>query len=285
MLGPSGCGKSTLLRIIAGLETSTSGELYFYDQEMTKINVEDRGIGFVFQNYALFPTMTVAENIAFGMKLKKLPEAEVNERVNELLAMMNLEALKDKKPRYLSGGQKQRVAIARVLAIKPKILLLDEPLTALDAQLKEYLRLELHKLLRDFGITSIYVTHDQMEAMAIADRMAIMNKGVIEQLGTPQEIYRTPASDFVADLSGLENGQKVSVFLRPEDLKPAEDSSADSLRFPIRLEQKIFMGSYYLANAKLEGRDFVFELPNYSEKMQGETIEMAIEPEKIIVLP
>ena len=314
MLGPSGCGKSTLLRIIAGLETSTSGELYFYDQEMTKINVEDRGIGFVFQNYALFPTMTVAENIAFGMKLKKLPEAEVNERVNELLAMMNLEALKDKKPRYLSGGQQQRVAIARVLAIKPKILLLDEPLTALDAQLKEYLRLELHRLLRDFGITSIYVTHDQMEAMAIADRMAIMNKGVIEQLGTPQEIYRTPASDFVAefigkinrlngavkenqvdtvigalplpaDLSGLENDQKVSVFLRPEDLKPAEDSSADSLRFPIRLEQKIFMGSYYLANAKLEGRDFVFELPNYSEKMQGETIEMAIEPEKIIVLP
>lgn len=285
MLGPSGCGKSTLLRIIAGLETSTSGELYFYDQEMTKINVEDRGIGFVFQNYALFPTMTVAENIAFGMKLKKLPEAEVNERVNELLAMMNLEALKDKKPRYLSGGQQQRVAIARVLAIKPKILLLDEPLTALDAQLKEYLRLELHRLLRDFGITSIYVTHDQMEAMAIADRMAIMNKGVIEQLGTPQEIYRTAAGDFVADLSGLENGQKVSVFLRPEDLKPAEDSSADSLRFPIRLEQKIFMGSYYLANAKLEGRDFVFELPNYSEKMQGETIEMAIEPEKIIVLP
>ena len=161
LLGSSGCGKFTLLRTIGGLEKKTSGEIYFYDQEITSVPVEKRNVGFVFQNYALFPTMTIRQNIAFGLKLRKMPKEQIDQKVQQLLDMMDLNPYADKKPGQLSGGQQQRVAIARVLAIEPKVLLMDEPLTALDAKLKEYLRIELGKQLRQFGITTIYVTHDQ----------------------------------------------------------------------------------------------------------------------------
>ena len=205
LLGSSGCGKSTLLRTIGGLEKKTSGEIYFYDQEISSVPVEKRNVGFVFQNYALFPTMTVRQNIAFGLKLRKLPREQIEQKVQQLLDMMDLNPYAGKKPGQLSGGQQQRVAIARVLAIEPKVLLMDEPLTALDAKLKEYLRIQLGKQLRQFGITTIYVTHDQLEAMALADRIAIMNGGIIEQVDTPAAIYSRPQTDFVAQFIGKIN--------------------------------------------------------------------------------
>ena len=258
LLGSSGCGKSTLLRIIGGLEKKTSGEVFFYDREISGVPVEKRDIGFVFQNYALFPTMTVKENIRFGMKLRKMSAADMDARLEHLLDLMNLREYADKKPGQLSGGQQQRVAIARVLAIQPTVLLMDEPLTALDAKLKDRLRVDLSIMLRQLGITTIYVTHDQAEAMAIADRIAIMNKGVIEQIDTPENIYTKPATDFVAQFIGKinkfagriareandwvvdlgfahvpyngkaepEDGKEISVFLRPEDMSIADEGVA-----------------------------------------------------------
>ena len=193
LLGSSGCGKSTLLRTIGGLEKKTSGEIYFYDQEISSVPVEKRNVGFVFQNYALFPTMTVRQNIAFGLKLRKLPREQIEQKVQQLLDMMDLNPYAGKKPGQLSGGQQQRVAIARVLAIEPKVLLMDEPLTALDAKLKEYLRIQLGKQLRQFGITTIYVTHP-----------LYLLSGECGQLPKPQQRFKYFCSDEDILLDGIE---------------------------------------------------------------------------------
>lgn len=206
LLGPSGCGKTTLLRIIAGLDfPDPGGRVFFGDVDVTSLPVERRGVGMVFQSYALFPNMSVRENIEYGLKVRRVTPAERLHRVDEMLAMMRIEILGDRRIDQLSGGQRQRVALARAIAARPRTLLLDEPLTALDARLRDDLRIEIDRLLRALGITAIYVTHDQAEAMALADRIAVMNAGQIEQVGSPRQIYAAPATAFVTGFIGTMN--------------------------------------------------------------------------------
>ena len=206
LLGPSGCGKTTLLRIVAGLETpDVGGRVLFDGADLTRQPIEKRNVGMVFQSYALFPNMSVADNIGYGLKIRRVAKADRAARVAELVALTNLGGLEDRRIDQLSGGQRQRVALARAVAIRPRVLLLDEPLTALDAALRERLRGELNGLLRKLGITAIYVTHDQAEAMELGDRIVVMRKGAIAQVGTPREIYFTPANRFVAEFVGAAN--------------------------------------------------------------------------------
>jgi putative spermidine/putrescine transport system ATP-binding protein len=312
LLGSSGCGKSTLLRIIGGLEKATQGKIYFYEREISDLPPEQRNVGFVFQNYALFPTMTVRENISFGLKLKKLKKDEIHDHVDKLLNMMDLNDFADRKPLQLSGGQQQRVAIARVLAIEPNILLMDEPLTALDAKLKEYLRIELGLLFRRLGITTIYVTHDQIEAMAIADCIAIMNEGIIEQLGTPQEIYTAPKTDFVAQFIGKINrltgtivkengtflnigaakipvknaaiGEESSIFIRPEDISVVENNNVSPGIIESKILQCVFMGDHCHINAEIAGQKLTFSVKNDQNFEAGETIRIKLDIDKLILL-
>jgi putative spermidine/putrescine transport system ATP-binding protein len=206
LLGPSGCGKTTTLRIIAGLEAPDAGGRVLFDSlDVTPLGIEKRNIGMVFQSYALFPNMTVAGNIGYGLSIRHRPNAEVATRVGEMLAMMRIERLADRSIDQLSGGQRQRVALARALAVRPRALLLDEPLTALDAKLRDTLRLEIDELLRRLAITAVYVTHDQAEAMALGDRIAVMENGRLAQVGRPRDIYQRPATRFVAEFIGTMN--------------------------------------------------------------------------------
>ncbi|MGL6168419.1 MAG: ABC transporter ATP-binding protein [Fusobacteriaceae bacterium] len=205
LLGPSGCGKSTLLRCIAGLNEVNDGEIYIDGENVTKKNSKDRGIGMVFQNYALFPNMTVFQNVAFGLEMKKMKKIYIKEKVEEILKLVHLEEKAQYYPDQLSGGQKQRVAIARSLAVEPKILLLDEPLSALDAQVRKSLREQLKEIQRKTNVTTIFVTHDQEEALTISDRIFVMDKGNIVQIGTPEEIYTNPKTLFMAQFIGNYN--------------------------------------------------------------------------------
>jgi ABC-type sugar transport system ATPase subunit len=202
IVGPSGCGKSTLLRMIAGLEEITSGELWIDNRQMNQVPPADRGIAMVFQDYALYPHMNVFENISFSLKIKKLPASEIQNRVNHGVQMLRLEGLLNRKPAELSGGQRQRVAIARAIVKNPKVFLFDEPLSNLDVQLRAQTRIELAELHRRIGSTSIYVTHDQTEAMTLADRIVLLNQGRIQQVGSPLELYRNPVNQFVASFIG-----------------------------------------------------------------------------------
>ncbi len=209
ILGPSGCGKTTLLRIIAGLESpDPGGKVYFGGEDVTEVPIEKRNVGMVFQSYALFPNMTVAENIAYGLKVRGVDAARRDRRVSQMLDMMKIGELRNRPIDQLSGGQKQRVALARAIAIRPRLLLLDEPLTALDAKLRDALRVEIDSLLRSLGITAIYVTHDQAEAMALGDRIVVMNIARVAQVGTPREVYFAPNSRFVAEFIGTINRLK-----------------------------------------------------------------------------
>jgi putative spermidine/putrescine transport system ATP-binding protein len=210
-LGPSGCGKTTTLRMIAGFETTTSGAIRMDGRDVTHLPPNARNVGMVFQNYALFPNMTAAGNIAFGLKVAKTPPAETKARVAEMLALIKLPQLADRYPYQMSGGQQQRIALARALATKPKLLLLDEPLSALDAKVRVALREELKALQRNLGITTVFVTHDQEEALSMSDRIVVMSEGRIEQLGTPFEIYNRPKTRFVASFIGTLNILKARV--------------------------------------------------------------------------
>ncbi len=205
LLGPSGCGKTTTLRIIAGLEKPDSGRVFFGDRDVTELKPYERNIGIVFQDYALFPHMTVFKNVAFGLEMRKLSREEIERRVREALELVGLSGLENRYPEQLSGGQQQRVALARALVIEPEVLLLDEPLSNLDAKIRERLRGEIRRIQRELGITVIYVTHDQEEAMAISDRIAVMNVGRIEQVGKPLELYYHPKTEFVATFIGTGN--------------------------------------------------------------------------------
>ncbi len=205
LLGPSGCGKTTLLRIIAGLATPDSGKIYFNDEDVTLQPTHKRNTGMVFQNYALWPHMTVGENICFGLDVRKLPRAEKQKRVSEALALVHLPGYEERYPHQLSGGQQQRVALARALVIKPDVVLLDEPLSNLDAGLREEMRREIKHIHKELGVTMIFVTHDQKEAMAMATRIAVMHEGKFEQIGSPLEIYQNPDSLFVAEFVGDTN--------------------------------------------------------------------------------
>src|SRR6266545_3832299 len=204
-LGPSGCGKTTTLRMIAGFEIPTGGSITLDNRDITNNPPNQRHVGMVFQSYALFPNMTVSQNIGFGLRVRKESEAEIKDRVKEMVSLVNLEKHADKYPFQLSGGQQQRVSLARALAIRPNVLLLDEPLSALDAKIRISLRAEIRSIQKRLGITAIFVTHDQEEALSISDRIVVMNTGVIEQVGTPFQIYNFPETEFVANFVGSLN--------------------------------------------------------------------------------
>ena len=204
-LGPSGCGKTTTLQMIAGFLDPSHGAIRLEGKDLLKIPPAKRGLGIVFQSYALFPHMTAAENVAFGLEMRKVSRAECTERVRAALALVGLAGYEDRHPRRMSGGQQQRVALARALVIRPSVLLLDEPLSNLDARLREDMQIELRQIQRNLGTTTILVTHDQIEAMSLSDRIVVMSKGKIEQIGTPQEVYERPASAFVAQFLGKTN--------------------------------------------------------------------------------
>ena len=270
-LGPSGCGKTTLLRIIAGLETQTAGGIRQGDRDISVLPPAKRDYGIVFQSYALFPNLTVADNVAYGLVNRKQPKSEIAKRVEELLKLVGLPGSGPKYPAQLSGGQQQRIALARALATKPGLLLLDEPLSALDALERVRLRHEIRSLQNQLGVTTIMVTHDQEEALSVADRIVVMNQGVIEQVGTPMQVYRDPATPFVADFVGKINvlpgrlhpgralqigasrfecaldadaERDVKVYLRPEDVLARPIAAGDPNVFEAAIEKIEFLGSY-----------------------------------------
>ncbi|ADL52564.1 ABC transporter ATP-binding protein [Clostridium cellulovorans] len=275
LLGPSGCGKTTTLRMIAGFETPNSGEVIIDGENVTAKAPNERSVNTVFQNYALFPHMNIFDNIAFGLKMKKVNKEEIKIKVSEMLKMVQLEGYENRMPSQLSGGQMQRVAIARAIINSPKVLLLDEPLGALDLKLRKQMQLELKHLQKKLGITFIFVTHDQEEALTMSDRIVVMNKGVIEQVGTPEELYETPATKFVADFLGETNllegevievkeeygtvksnedifiipkgsyniGDKLSVSIRPERIKLKTETSSDEISLKGTLKERIYIGS------------------------------------------
>jgi len=205
LLGPSGCGKTTILRLIGGFHKLDHGEICFDGKPVTSIPPYERNIGMVFQNYALWPHMTISSNITYGLKLKKVPKAEIKEKVSHVLSLVNLTGLENRYPGQLSGGQQQRVALARALVLNPDVLLLDEPLSNLDAKIRVQVRAEIRKLQKELGITTIYVTHDQEEALTLSDRIAVINLGKLMQIGTPRDLYDQPKNPFVADFIGINN--------------------------------------------------------------------------------
>jgi putative spermidine/putrescine transport system ATP-binding protein len=309
LLGPSGCGKTTMLRIIAGLEVpDTGGRVLFDGKDMTAVPIERRNVGMVFQSYALFPNMTVSDNIGYGLKIRGIPGKERAARVAELVALTNISGLENRRIDQLSGGQRQRVALARAVAIRPGILLLDEPLTALDAALRDRLRGELNRLLRALGITTIYVTHDQSEAMELGDRVVVMQKGAIAQIGTPREIYFTPQSRFVAEFIGaaniveaaIENGHLVLpggrqpiggeanvpaavAMIRPETIGVVEAGSAPLLG---TIDSVSFIGDRQrLVVSGASNRLLTVDAPNTVQVRPGERIGLSISPDAVRLLP
>ncbi len=312
LLGPSGCGKTTTLRMIAGLEQpDTGGRVAFGDEDVTALPIEKRQVGMVFQSYALFPNLTVRGNIHYGLKIRRVQADVANERVDELLAMMRLTDHADKPVDQLSGGQRQRVALARALAPQPRVLLLDEPLTALDARLRDTLRSEMNALLRELGITTVYVTHDQAEAMELGDRIVVMSAGRIEQIGTPREIYYRPANRTVAQFVGTINrvsGQardgklattggviplppthatRLSphddeVFFRPEDAWLADPQSAQ-LRGIV--EAAAFLGERTrLTIREAAPDDLIVDVAGRIELARGTPVGISIAKEALIAL-
>lgn len=221
-LGPSGCGKTTTLRMVAGFEIPTSGEIKIEGRDVTNIPVNKRGIGFVFQNYALFPHLSVAKNIGYGLENKGMDKNEIKKKVNEALELVGLPNIAERYPTELSGGEQQRVALARVLVMEPSLLLMDEPLSNLDAKLRIHMRTEIRHLQQKLGITALYVTHDQAEALTVADKIVVMSKGVVEQVGTPKEIYYNPSCSFVADFIGQANVIRLKLKSMSSDTVTAE---------------------------------------------------------------
>ena len=305
LLGPSGCGKTTLLRIIAGLEMPDTGsDIWFDDDNVTALPVERRKVGMVFQSYALFPNMSVRKNIGYGLKMQKLPRSEIDARVTEVLNMCQLQPFANRAVTALSGGQRQRVALARAIAPRPRLLLLDEPLSALDASLREALRDELAVLLREFDITAIFVTHDQDEAMAIADRVAVMSHGRVVQSGTPEDLYRNPTSSFVAGFVGnamklsgridgktlhLEGGQLAlpkegdghTVFVRGENVQIVETGPLQGT-----VETVTFLGTHYRIGISGISSHVIASIHSgHQAPKVGEKINVAITPEAFILLP
>ena len=235
LLGPSGCGKTTILRMVSGFEIPTAGQVLIGGRDVTTLPPNKRNVGMMFQSYALFPHLDVFENMAYGLRIKRMPEAAIRERVKQVLELMQIESFEDRMPNQLSGGQQQRVALARAVVTEPSVLLFDEPLSNLDAKLREYMRDELRKIQQRVGITSIYVTHDQSEAMAISDKVVVMRAGVIEQVGTATGIYTSPENAFVADFMGKAN------FLPVDSWNP--DGTAEVFGVRIRAKRSAGLGS------------------------------------------
>lgn len=292
-LGPSGCGKTTVLRMIAGFETPSDGAISINGKNQNRLKTNQRNIGMVFQAYALFPNMTVFDNVAFGLKVAGKPKAEVDTRVKEMLKLISLEHLADRYPYQMSGGQQQRVALARALAPKPQVLLLDEPLSALDAKIRVSLREEIRQIQRQLGITTVFVTHDQEEALSISDRIVVMNAGRADQIGTPSEIYNRPATRFVASFVGtlniieavvadpaantvrigndvvtlkepvgsLKAGDKLSIALRPEAGSMSESAKGDTV-LTGKVISSHFLGSVIRTKIDIGGNVVCFDMFN-----------------------
>ena len=300
IVGPSGCGKSTLLRMVAGLETVTSGEISIGDRMVNDLEPADRDIAMVFQNYALYPHMSVRENMAYGLKIRKIDKAEINRRVEEAADILEIRDYLDRKPRQLSGGQRQRVAMGRAIVRDPQVFLFDEPLSNLDAKLRVQMRLEIRKLQQRLGVTSIYVTHDQVEAMTLGDRLMVLNGGYVEQFGTPIELYDRPATIFVAGFIGspamnflpahaadgqltLSNGVKiagdggasgdVTLGIRPEHLRANDQGN-------VRITVNLFehLGANTLLHGTLEQTetDIVASLPGHVTADQGTVMVFSV---------
>jgi putative spermidine/putrescine transport system ATP-binding protein len=306
-LGPSGCGKTTLLRIVAGLaEPDAGGRVWFGADDVTMLPIERRNVGMVFQSYALFPNMTVAENIAYGLKVRRVDARERQQQAMRLIEMMHLSGLGDRRVDQFSGGQRQRVALARALAVKPRVLLLDEPLTALDAKLRESLRVDIDQLLRSLGVTAVYVTHDQGEAMALGDRVAVMSQGRVEQIGTPQDIYYRPASSFVADFVGTMNrlsgacvegrlrvpggalrlpaGRAISdhAMFRPQDARIVEPHAA---ALTGRIVSAFFLGSMTRVVVDLGGeQSIVVDTTDRRSFRKGEAVGVDVAADALLIL-
>jgi sulfate transport system ATP-binding protein len=252
LLGPSGSGKSTLLRVIAGLETPDAGTVWIEGREATRVPPQRRGVGFVFQHYAAFKHMTVRDNVAFGMRIRKTPKARVRERVDELLSLVQLRGLGERYPSQLSGGQRQRMALARALAVEPTVLLLDEPFGALDARVRKELRTWLRRLHDDVHVTTILVTHDQEEAMEVSDRIAVLDEGRIEQVGTARELYDQPANPFVMGFVGPVN-RLGDAFVRPHDLEIV--TSPNGVTAPARVARLVHLGFEVRVELERPGED------------------------------
>lgn len=284
-LGPSGCGKTTLLRCLAGLESPTEGDIQLHGKSLLTVSPQNRPFHMVFQRYALFPHMSVIENIEFPLRIRKTPDSQIQNRVKYLIEMMGLENFRHQKPDSLSGGQSQRVALARALANQPEVLLLDEPLSALDEKIRTHLRHELKELQRKVGITFIFVTHDQQEALQISDRIVVFHEGKIHQVGSPQEIYSKPQSDFVARFIGFKNEMPQSGFVYPEDVRI--DQSGDH-RLSGQIESLDFLGREFevhvIVNQNYRWR--VLVSPEKANKLQaGQTIALHFDNADIIRVP
>lgn len=310
LLGPSGCGKTTLLRMIAGFNSIEGGEFYFNDTLINNMDPSKRNIGMVFQNYAVFPNMTVRGNIEFGLKERKVPKNEMDERIEKILDIMKIREYADRKPQNLSGGQQQRVALARAIVIEPDVLLMDEPLSNLDAKLRVELREEIRRIQKEIGITTVYVTHDQEEAMAVSDRIAVMKDGVIQQCDMPRKIYHKPNNMFVASFIGTNNvingnynkdlkeividsgekfahdlgnvpSQRVKLSIRPEDLRL--DPNGD---IEVKINDEVFLGSTMHYNVELKDKTIlnIMEESKYEELSRVNTnSKLRVNLEKINV--
>jgi len=275
IVGPSGCGKSTLLRMVAGLETISSGEIAIGERVVNELEPKDRDIAMVFQNYALYPHMSVYGNMAYGLRIRNLSKSDIDARVKRAAAILELEALLERKPRELSGGQRQRVAMGRAIVREPAVFLFDEPLSNLDAKLRVQMRVELQALHRRLGTTSLYVTHDQVEAMTLAHRMMVMNAGRAEQIGAPLEVYAKPATTFVAGFIGSPpmnlmparlNGREVLLGVRPEHLEPCGESDA---AFVAAVDLVEPLGADTLAHGTVEGTRIVVRLSGAQRVSEG----------------
>jgi len=310
IVGPSGCGKSTLLRMVAGLEAITGGEIVIGDRVVNTLEPKDRDIAMVFQNYALYPHMSVFDNMAYGLKIRKVSKSDIEAQVKRAAEILELGPLLDRKPRQLSGGQRQRVAMGRAIVREPAVFLFDEPLSNLDAKLRVQMRFEIQKLHRRLGTTSLYVTHDQVEAMTLAQRMIVMNAGRAEQIGTPMDVYQNPASVFVAGFIGspamnflegkadgaghialegsgsvpttirLEAGRRVTVGIRPEHLTPA-GVGAGSVTGNVELVEAL--GADTLMHFSVNGRMLIARLSQSARATVGEALTFAVASEHVYV--
>jgi putative spermidine/putrescine transport system ATP-binding protein len=317
-LGPSGCGKTTILRMLAGFETPSVGSIVFDGRDVTHVPTNARNVGMVFQSYALFPNMTVAQNIGFGLKVANVDKAAIEARVREMLQLIKLDALAERYPWQMSGGQQQRVALARALANKPKVLLLDEPLSALDAKIRIALREEIRELQRELHITTVFVTHDQEEALSISDRIVVLNEGRVEQIGTPSEIYNFPRTRFVASFIGtlnqlsgevvdthkgevrvgqqtlvtsnplddLKNGQPCTLAIRPEGITmDAEARGKNNVQAVV--DSVSFLGSIVRIRSHMGDAPLfmdVFNDPNQKLPSRGDTVSLSFAFENLLVL-
>ena len=315
LLGPSGCGKTTTLRMIAGFESPDEGEIYLGNEPINELTPNKRDTAMVFQSYALLPHYNIFDNVAYGLKIRKVPKDEIRRRVTDILALVGLEGMESRMTNQLSGGQQQRVALARALVIEPSVLLFDEPLSNLDAKLRVTMRTEIRRIQQEVGITAVYVTHDQSEAMALSDNIIIMNKGVVAQMGTPQEIYYHPVNEFVADFIGEANFLRGEMLRREKDMAvlnvegselqvPARDDMKageqytlvlrpeaahleDAGGLPCKVVLSCFMGSYQNYHVMVGNTLVKLEEHNPKNKriyQVGESCSLVFEPESVHVL-